>query len=257
MLLALSLIVCSLSTPVSVSIPALAVEATTPVEARGESPAERKGPAKHPWVKAGVGAWIEMEIVHREEVQMLYRDELVGLDDERFRLRTTNTLVGIDTDPFTVERDFDYAYMGFAHLTKGSKKLGTETVKVGNRSHACTVHERAWEDGQGPVTSRVWSAASLDAPVRFEFQDGENTARFTFTGRYEFQTVGKRRIRCLRYEGEIFQAGVKLGTGVQWRSDEVPGGIVRNESRLDSPEGVKTHLVRALDFGLPKDAERR
>lgn len=207
----------------------------------------------HPWRKFGPGAWTRTEIADTRGPSLFATDKLLKTSKTRYYLETVNEMEGLEA--WTVERDFDYAFFGYAHLSPGTKVDEFEVLTIMGTRVRAGIHERGWSDGDSSSLVRTWVAKGVPVPVRFTMESSGNQLDMWLAGRHDPIAVGTERIECARYEGIFVDDQGTVFESMQWRSDEVPGGIVLTETRSRPQDGGWTHTAKLVDFGV--DAAER
>jgi len=133
------------------------------------------------------------------------------------------------------------------------EELGNEVLLVAGKRLECA---RVRSTITGPAGQRIvtkWIAGepkvwakrtevTLDAA-------GKEVSRATLllSSLVEERTVGKRKVRCLKYATRRDEAGLEW-TGEAYLSRDVPGGLVWTEEETRSGKLVLTMRVEALEF---------
>jgi len=178
---------------------------------------------EHPWRRWKEGAWIKAEIKNGD-LAMVTEKTLLGLDEERYRLKSVMRMPGIDD--MESEISFPYAFLGNAHFAPRSKEVGKESVEVGGRSYTCTVFEFEYRDKGEKHLERAWMTDGVKAPLKIVSDSPGVKVELTATDLSDKVLVGKSRVDCVRYRGKLTDKE-KTSYLEQWTSLRVPGGIVR------------------------------
>ena len=217
-----------------------------------DTPAARE--AAHPWGRWLPGAWVETETrVEGAAGATVERSRLVGPAAEGYVLR----LSGPGGEPEGEERTSRWGLGGFAHLAPGARVVGEEEVEACGRAFACTVWEARSEGGgeRGALqVDRSWVAPGHELPLRFQSSGPEGSVSMALVALEDFVPLDGRKLRCVRYEGTGRTKGGAFRVR-QWSSLEVPGGIVRMESRVSA--GGPERLVERQVLAFRGDPRRR
>lgn len=200
----------------------------------------------HPWGRWQVGAWVQTESTNTSHVggALVEREQLTGRTEATYEL--TSALLAESGD---VESTFDnsWALGGHAYALGSGQQIGTETLTVEGRAHECEVWEARWQNNGQPVVERTWVSDAFDFPVRSVTRGAGIQLDVAIARKSDFVLVKGRKLPCVRLEGRGQVGGSRVEL-VLWMSPHIPGGAVRRETRLASPEGPRLLVKQVTEY---------
>ena len=214
----------------------------TTTEDDPEAAAARR--AQHPWAGWVDGSWVKSEVSNSVSGPMTTTQKLVALGPETYRTHLESTWEQGESERIS---DHGYGLFGYAHTAPGAVKVGKETLEVAGRELECAVWKVRWTEGGDTFESHAWVAEGIDHPVRLSQKGGPVSLQLEVDDFEDWVTIGRRKLRCLRYAGWTTYKGDRSKVA-QWRSSDIPGGHARTVTQVRTPQGIVEHENRVVEF---------
>ena len=197
---------------------------------------QEKQPADDPaWLRFKTGTWIR---------------NVVTVDDAGFSGQGVQTLrlSQRDGEKYTIEESSTLSLEGRPsfHRTTLPVKSGTGAVTVDGKSIACTIWTAKGERDDHPTETSTWIPDGGKEPIRMTFKQAGAEGDVSAVSLKETVRIGDRTFTCVKLEGKITTTRGK-GTLTIWTSPEIPGGQVRMDLALATPEGKVKFNVEPLE----------
>jgi hypothetical protein len=195
-----------------------------------------KFPAKdHAWLRFKTGT----------RVRNIVTVEDVGFSGQGIQ---TLTLKERDGDKYAVEEASTLSLEGPSlHRTSLATRTGTDTVTVDGKPIACTIWTAKGERDGRPTETITWIPDGRKDPVRMSFRQAGAEGDVKAVSLKESIKIGDRTFTCVKLEGKITTSR-GAGTMTLWTSTEIPGGQVRLDLALKTPEGKVRFNVEPLEI---------
>jgi hypothetical protein len=204
----------------------------------GAAPA---GVRANPWAAWVQGSWVVFDLESTAGEPRTLKQALVAVGAESYTLDTETSWPGGSS---AEEQVLSLATMGYPHALADAQVVASETLAIGGKTFACEVWRARYTDHGEPWDAIAWVSPEFEHPLKIRLK-GPATVELEVDRLEDYLTVARRKFRCVRYAGAVTSDGQRSPLA-QWRSAEIPGGLVRSESMRDTPEGriVQTSHVR-------------
>ena len=159
---------------------------------------------------------------------MYETNRLVSIDQSGYVLSSALRIDG--GDDVEMEMHQSWGFSGFAHVMPGAQVVRTEAVEVGGRTYQCKVWQGSWQDKKEMMVCTSWVSENHDLPLRWRVSSPSGLIELTMVQPNDFAKIDRRKIPAARYEGGGRMSNDKV-TVRGWMSLEVPGGMVRMETK--------------------------
>jgi len=136
-------------------------------------------------------------------------------------------------------------------------KVAEETLKFKGVDHKCRVLKANYESSAGvKAEERYWIAEGVAFPLKLvdvssgaeSWMNGEMNSILVSLD--EELTIAGRKLKCAKYEATL--KGPRTGSLTTWMCSEIPGGLVRSETEIESA-GTKTKIIgETIEFEVKK-----
>lgn len=204
----------------------------------GAAPA---GVRANPWATWVNGSWVVFDLQTTASEPRTIKQSLVAVGPESYTLASETSWPGGSS---AEEQVLSLATMGYPHALAGAQKVASETLVLAGKSFECEVWRARYTDAGEPWDAIAWISPEVEHPLKIRLK-GSATVELEVDRLEDYLTVARRKFRCLRYAGAVTSEGQRAPLA-QWRSAEIPGGLVRSETMRDTPNGriVQTSHVR-------------
>jgi hypothetical protein len=199
------------------------------------------GSRASPWAAWVTGSWVVFEVENTLGERLTSRQSLVAVDAETYTLRAESTR---GEERSTSESVVSLAALGYPHALPGAQAVARETLAIEGRAFDCTVWRARYTEGREQWDAVAWVADGADHPLRIRLK-GPAELELEVVALEDYVTIARRKFRCLRYAGQVTADGRRSALE-QWRSSDVPGGIVRlvTTSEIQGVRVVQTSELR-------------
>ena len=199
------------------------------------------GPRANPWAAWVSGSWVVFDVASTAAEPRTIKQSLVAVDDESYTLQSETTAEGGSTSEKQV---LSLATMGYPHALADAQMVASEQFTVAGKTFDCEVWRARYTENGETWDAIAWISPAVEHPLKIRLK-GSATLELEVDRLEDYLTVARRKFRCVRYAGAVISDGQRSPLA-QWRSAEIPGGLVRSESLRDTPNGrvVQTSHVR-------------
>jgi hypothetical protein len=172
-------------------------------------------------------------------------ETLLDAGGERYTLELLSFAPG---EPgLRVEQAQRHSERGFAHTMPAARAERSEVLQVEGRPRTCVVWYDAWTERGVDCEEWTWIDEQHGLPLRSRSRRGNTTLELDAVELAAALVVAQREIECVRYEGTL-ESGPFHGSLEEWRSLEVPGGVVQRVRRAGPGAGEGVVTSRVLRF---------
>ena len=200
------------------------------------------GARANPWAAWVSGSWVVFDVESTAAEPLTIKQSLALVDDESYTLQSETTWAGGSTSEKEI---LSLATMGYPHALAGAQKVASEPFTVAGKTFDCEVWRARYTEKNGESWDAIaWISPEVEHPLKIRLK-GPVALELEVDRLEDYLTVARRKFRCVRYAGAVVSDGQRSPL-TQWRSAEIPGGLVRSESLRDTPNGrvVQTSHVR-------------
>jgi hypothetical protein len=206
----------------------------------GTAPA---GVRVNPWAAWVNGSWVVYDIESTASEPRTVKQSLVAVDAESYTLESETSWPGGSS---AEEQVLSLATMGYPHALADAQRVASEPFTVAGKTFDCEVWRARYTDRGEAWDAIAWISPELEHPLKIRLK-GPATVELEVDRLEDYLTVARRKFRCVRYAGAVISEGQRAPLA-QWRSSEIPGGLVRSETMRDTPEGRIAQTTHVREF---------
>jgi hypothetical protein len=225
----------------SFAVPALVLGLSTLVAAQSLD-------SHHPWMRFAPGAHVTFRVT---------ADDASSQVTQRLESVRAREFVLVSEGAGAPKREVRGAVTdGSGCLHPDAREVGKRVYRVGTREFQCAVMKLELSQGAGKLEESALVADGVALPLMIT---SKTSSKSWFVLKAEaldeMVTIGSRRVSCIRYAGTRCEGGRRMKV-VEWRSPEVPGGLVKVVEREKTERGERREerVVVGFEGDLAADA---
>ena len=198
---------------------------------------ETYDPQKHPWMKWKPGSFVRYRMT----------TEMAGQKQEG---EITYTLSEVTASGYALKVKAQMMGMNQEKQEQESVpvKVGTERLKVRDKEYACTIWMSKGKRGDFPSETRFWTTDGVSFPLKTALKvEGEEAFEMVAVSVSEEVTVAGKTYGAVMLSGKMKTAGGEAEV-TTWMSDQVPGGALRMETRMQVQGATVPSRLEAVEI---------